>query len=75
LAGALLSLTPMEPMRMLFWAAVLNGVISVPLMAAAMWLATRKEIMGSLVVRSWLRLLGWLATAAMAAVVLAMAFA
>lgn len=75
LAGALLSLTPMEPMRMLFWAAVLNGVISVPLMAAVMWLATRTDIMGPLVVRSWLRLLGWLATAAMTAVVLAMVLA
>jgi NRAMP (natural resistance-associated macrophage protein)-like metal ion transporter len=72
LAGALLGVTPVEPMRMLFWAAVLNGVISVPLMVAVMWLATRKEVMGPLVIRSWLRLLGWLATAAMAAVVVAM---
>jgi Mn2+/Fe2+ NRAMP family transporter len=39
-AGALLSLSAVEPMRMLFWAAVLNGVVSVPLMAATMVLAT-----------------------------------
>jgi NRAMP (natural resistance-associated macrophage protein)-like metal ion transporter len=75
LAGALLSITPVEPMRMLFWAAVLNGVISVPLMAAVMWLATRADVMGPLVIRSWLRLLGWLATAVMAAVVVAMLLA
>ncbi|SEI94911.1 NRAMP family divalent metal transporter [Frateuria terrea] len=75
LGGAALSLTPTRPIHMLFWAAVLNGVISVPLMAAAMWLATRREVMGALAVRSWLRLLGWAATAAMAGVVAAMAFA
>jgi NRAMP (natural resistance-associated macrophage protein)-like metal ion transporter len=75
LAGAVLGVTPVPPMRMLFWAAVLNGVISVPLMAATMWLATREDVMGALVVRSWLRLLGWLATLAMAGVVAAMLLA
>lgn len=71
-AGTLLSLSAVEPMRMLFWAAVLNGVVSVPLMAAAMVLATRTRVMGTLVVKGWLRAAGWLATAAMAVVVAAM---
>ncbi|WP_424680908.1 NRAMP family divalent metal transporter [Frateuria sp. YIM B11624] len=71
-AGTLLSLSPVEPMRMLFWAAVLNGVVSVPLMAATMVLATRTRVMGTLVVKGWLRAAGWLATAAMAVVVVAM---
>jgi Mn2+/Fe2+ NRAMP family transporter len=71
-AGALLSLSAVEPMRMLFWAAVLNGVVSVPLMAATMVLATRSQVMGTLVVKGWLRAAGWLATAAMAVVVAAM---
>jgi len=73
-AGALLSLSSVQPMRMLFWAAVLNGVVSVPLMAAVMVLATRTKVMGALVVKGWLRACGWLATAAMAVVVVAMFF-
>ncbi|MFI5270398.1 MAG: divalent metal cation transporter, partial [Chloroflexota bacterium] len=73
LAGALLNATALEPMRMLFLAAVLNGVTSVPLMAAVMWLATRTAVMGSLVIGPWLRWLGWSATVVMAAVACAMA--
>ncbi|NUR23117.1 divalent metal cation transporter [Frateuria sp.] len=73
-AGALLSLSSVKPMRMLFWAAVLNGVVSMPLMAAVMYLATRHRVMGRLVVKGWLRAFGWLATVAMAAVVVAMFF-
>lgn len=72
LGGALLSLSAVSPMRMLFWAAVLNGVVSVPLMAAVMHLATRAEVMGALVVSRPLRWLGWLATGAMAGVVAAL---
>ena len=48
------------------------AVVSVPLMAATMVLATRTRVMGTLVVKGWLRTAGWLATAAMAVVVAAM---
>ena len=40
LGGAGLTLTDIDPMAMLFWAAVINGVVAVPIMAAMMWLVT-----------------------------------
>jgi NRAMP (natural resistance-associated macrophage protein)-like metal ion transporter len=70
--GVLLCFTPMDPVRELFWSAVLNGVIAVPIMAVMMLLATRPQVMGEHVIGRRLRALGWLATAAMAATVIAM---
>ncbi len=75
LGGVALCFTPMDPVRELFWAAVLNGVIAVPIMAVTMLVAGRREVMGPHVVAGRLRLLGWAATAAMAAVVLALGWA
>jgi Mn2+/Fe2+ NRAMP family transporter len=72
--GTLLSFSPIDPIRMLFWSAAINGVISVPLMVGIMLLASRTSAMGEFVVRGSLRWLGWLATAAMALVVLALLF-
>jgi Mn2+ and Fe2+ transporters of the NRAMP family len=72
LLGALVSFSPIDPIRLLFWSAVLNGVIAVPLMVAVMWLATRRSVMGRFAVTGTLRALGWLATAVMLVVVLAM---
>jgi hypothetical protein len=70
--GVLLCFTHMDPVKELFWSAVLNGVIAVPIMAVMMMLATRRSTMGSHVVGPWLRVLGWAATGAMAAAVVAM---
>lgn len=72
LGGVGLCFTPTDPVRELFWAAVVNGVIAVPIMAVMMVLASRAEVMGVHVIGPGLRWLGWAATAAMAATVLAM---
>jgi NRAMP (natural resistance-associated macrophage protein)-like metal ion transporter len=64
LAGAGLTLTKMDPIAMLFWAAVINGVVAVPIMAVMMILISRKARAVALPV--WLKSLGWLATALMA---------
>jgi Mn2+/Fe2+ NRAMP family transporter len=72
--GVILCFTPTDPVKELFWSAVLNGVIAVPIMAVMMLLATRKETMGEDVVGPRLRWLGWIATGAMAATVAAMLF-
>ena len=70
--GVGISLSGLNPIRALFWAAVINAVISVPIMVAVMLAASRKKIMGDLVLpRRW-KILGWLATAAMAAATAAM---
>jgi Mn2+/Fe2+ NRAMP family transporter len=72
LGGVLLCFTPTDPVQELFWSAVLNGVIAVPIMAVMMLLATRTSTMGEHVVGGRLRRLGWMATAVMAATVAAM---
>jgi len=70
--GVVLCFTPTDPVKELFWAAVLNGVIAVPIMVVMMLLATRRDTMGAHTIGHRLRALGWLATAAMAATVVAM---
>jgi NRAMP (natural resistance-associated macrophage protein)-like metal ion transporter len=72
LIGVGLCFTPIDPIRALFWSAVINGVISVPIMAVMMLMAARSDIMGKLVISRRLKVLGWLCTAVMAIVVLAM---
>ena len=72
LGGVILCFTPTDPVRELFWSAIVNGVIAVPIMAVMMRLASREQTMGVHVIGRRLRWLGWLATAAMAATVLAM---
>jgi NRAMP (natural resistance-associated macrophage protein)-like metal ion transporter len=70
--GILLNFTPLDPVRALVWSAVVNGVCAAPIMALMMWLGTRRDVMGPLVLPLSLRLLGWLATAAMGAAALVM---
>ncbi|GBQ27988.1 divalent metal cation transporter [Gluconacetobacter azotocaptans] len=72
LIGMILNFTPINPIRALYWSAVINGVTSVPVMMVMMLLASRRDIMGPFAVRGTLRVLGWLATGVMAAIVVAM---
>ena len=72
LGGLLLCFAPMDPVKELFWAAVLNGVVALPIMAVMMLLARRREMMNGHQISRRLSVLGWLATAAMAITVLAM---
>jgi Mn2+/Fe2+ NRAMP family transporter len=73
--AVVLDFTAINPMRALYWSAVVNGVIAVPLLAAVMYLATRVRVMGPLQLPVGLRSLGWAATAVMAASVAALALA
>ncbi|MBA3511898.1 divalent metal cation transporter [Sphingomonas sp.] len=70
--GALINFTPINPIKALVWAAVINGVVAVPVMTVMMLMASRKSIMGKFSVTGTLRALGWVATGAMAAAVAAM---
>jgi len=72
LGGVLLDFTPIDPIKALFWSAVINGVIAVPIMVVMMLMATRAEVMGPFVIKRRLKFLGWLATTAMALVVATM---
>ena len=70
--GVGIDFTPFDPIKALFWSAVLNGVITVPIMAAMMVVASRPGQMGAFVASPLQRLFGWLTTAVMAAAALAM---
>ena len=71
--GMVLNFTPINPIRALYWTAVINGVVAVPVMAIMMLLTHRSEVMGRFTVGGPLRWLGWLATALMGVTVAAMA--
>jgi Mn2+/Fe2+ NRAMP family transporter len=72
LLGVALGFTPIDPIKALFWSAVLNGVIAVPIMVVMMRMAVREDIMGPFVITRRLRRLGWMATGAMTLAVAAM---
>jgi NRAMP (natural resistance-associated macrophage protein)-like metal ion transporter len=71
--GMGINFAPINPMKALYWSAVLNGVVAVPVMAIMMLLTHRSQVMGPFTVVGPLRWLGWLATALMGATVLGMA--
>ncbi|MGE3150565.1 MAG: NRAMP family divalent metal transporter [Pseudorhodoplanes sp.] len=70
--GLLMLFLPIDPIKALFWSAVLNGVIAVPLMIAIMIVASNRKHLGPFVAPLGLKTMGWLATAVMAAATLAM---
>ncbi|MGB7258398.1 MAG: divalent metal cation transporter [Pseudolabrys sp.] len=70
--GLALGYTPIDPMQMLVWSAVLNGVVAVPIMAVMMVVVTRLSVMGRFSARPALRFFGWAGTALMAIAVVAM---
>lgn len=72
LLGFALHNSPLDPIKALFWSAVLNGLISVPIMAAMMIVVGRASVMGPFTAPLIQRLLGWGATLVMAAVAVGM---
>jgi NRAMP (natural resistance-associated macrophage protein)-like metal ion transporter len=66
LAGIALNLTPIDPVKALFWSAVVNGVVAVPVMVMTMMLGGRKAAMGPFTLPPILKLIGWIATIVMA---------
>jgi NRAMP (natural resistance-associated macrophage protein)-like metal ion transporter len=72
LIGIGLNLVRMDPIKALFWSAVINGVTAVPIMAMIMLLGARKSAMGEFRIRRGLKALGWLATAVMGAAAVGM---
>jgi Mn2+/Fe2+ NRAMP family transporter len=72
LIGAALNLTSIDPIKALYWAAVVNGIVAVPVMAMMMLMSVRHDIMGRFTVSGPLRWLGWLTTLLMGAAVVAM---
>ena len=72
LLGVGIVFSQLDPMRALFWSAVINGVVAAPMIVAMVVLASLPQVMGSLVLPRWLRTLGWASAAVMAAATAAM---
>jgi Mn2+/Fe2+ NRAMP family transporter len=72
LAGLVIQYSPISPMKALFWSAVINGVVAVPLMAVIILLACKKSVMGKFTAGRPVVILGWIATAVMGAAALCM---
>lgn len=70
--GFALTFTSFDPIRMLIWSAVVNGVVAVPIMAMMMLIVSHREAMGRFRATRKLAIAGWGATALMALTVLAM---
>jgi len=64
--GALLNFSPIDPIKALFWSAVVNGVVAVPVMVMMMVLASRSSVMGEFTLGPLLKSFGWIATGVMA---------
>ncbi len=71
--GLLLNFLHIDPIQALFWSAVVNGIIAVPLMALMMNMGSNKKVMGKFTLPLWLRIGGWLTTAVMLVAVIGMA--
>ena len=56
-----------NPMKALVWAAVLNGLVAVPVMVMVMLLGSRTDVMGKFRISTRLQVFGWIATVVMAA--------
>jgi Mn2+/Fe2+ NRAMP family transporter len=73
LLGCAICFSPLDPIKALFWSAVINGLVAVPVMIMMMLMTSNKKIMGKFIVTGGLRIVGWIATAVMAAAAAAMA--
>ncbi len=72
LIGVFINFVHLDPIKALFWSAVLNGIVAVPLMVVIMFMAGQRRVMGSFVLPRPLRAMGWLSTGVMAVAVAAM---
>ncbi len=72
LLGLVIQYSPISPMKALFWSAVINGVIAVPLMVVIILLVSKKSVMGRFTAGRPIIILGWVAVAVMGAAAIAM---
>jgi NRAMP (natural resistance-associated macrophage protein)-like metal ion transporter len=72
LLGVAFNLLDFDPIKALFWSAVVNGVVAVPVMAVTMVMARQPRVMGRFTLAWPLTIVGWIATLAMTAVVIGM---
>jgi len=66
LIGVAIDWSPLDPIKALFWSAVINGVVAVPIIAAMMVVIFKHSAMGKFTASARLQFFGWAATAVMA---------
>jgi NRAMP (natural resistance-associated macrophage protein)-like metal ion transporter len=72
LLGVAVDLSPLDPIKALFWSAVVNGIITVPILVAVMIVASRRQQMGKFVATTSQRVIGWATVVMMAVAAVAM---
>ena len=72
LLGIAVEASPLDPIKALVWSAVVNGVITVPILVAMMIVASSRRRMGRFTAAPLQRIFGWITTAMMAAAAVAM---
>jgi NRAMP (natural resistance-associated macrophage protein)-like metal ion transporter len=72
MVGMIVNFTPLDPIKALFWSAVINGLVAVPVMVMIMLMASRARVMGQFTLTLALKTLGWLATVVMIAAAIGM---
>jgi len=72
IVGAALDFTPIDPIKALYWSAIVNGVVAVPLLFIILWMAGLKRVLGEFVIKGRLLFFGRLAAAVMALCVILM---
>jgi NRAMP (natural resistance-associated macrophage protein)-like metal ion transporter len=70
--GTLMGYFEIDPIKALVWSAIVNGVISVPIMAALVWIGQSERLMGKFIIGNRHRFFGWAATLVMAVAVVSM---
>ena len=70
--GVMMDWVGLNPIKALFWSAVVNGVIAVPMMFAMMYVVSSKKLMGEFTAGPLLKTLGWASTAVMLAAAVTM---
>ena len=65
LAGLFMQYLPIGPMKMLFWSAVINGIVAVPLLVVIILLASSESVMGAFTASRPILALGWIGAAVM----------
>jgi Mn2+/Fe2+ NRAMP family transporter len=65
IGGMLLIFIGFNPIKALYWAAVINGIVAVPIMILMMLMATNKKVMGNFTLHSGTKWMGWISTAVM----------
>jgi NRAMP (natural resistance-associated macrophage protein)-like metal ion transporter len=64
-SGLALNFLHIDPVRALYWSAILNGLVAAPLMTVIMMMASNRKVMGRFVIPTYLRWVGWCATIVM----------